>query len=178
VALHFGEVQTVVAIVFAALALGLAGLFATIALQSRADQPFTRVQAVAYWFRRWWLGFLAALLVVVVGAALLALPYASDAASSRLEVAVTGGQFYWAIQPAEIPAGTPVRFEVTSADVNHGFGIYDPDGEMVGSVQAMPGYDNRLDLTFDQPGRYQIRCLEFCGSLHHRMDGSFMVVGG
>jgi cytochrome c oxidase subunit 2 len=115
---------------------------------------------------------------VVVGAALLALPYPGDAASSRLQVAVTGGQFYWTIRPAELPAGTPVRFEVTSADVNHGFGIYDPDGRMVGSVQAMPGYGNRLDLTFDQPGRYQIRCLEYCGSLHHRMDSSFTVVGG
>jgi cytochrome c oxidase subunit 2 len=177
VRLQFGEFQTVVAIVFAVLALGLAGLFAIVALQSRADAPFPRVQAVAYWIRRWWLGLLAALLVVVVGASLLAAPYSSGSASSRMRVAVTGGQFYWTIRPAEIPAGAPVRFEVTSADVNHGFGIYDPDGRMVGSVQAMPGYLNRLDLTFDRPGRYEILCLEFCGVLHHRMTGAFTVVG-
>jgi len=175
--LDHGLAQTVVGIAFAALALGLGGLFTLVALQSRADVPFARVQAVGYWIRRRWLGLLAALLVVVVGASLLALPYASGSDTPRLRVTVTGGQFFWAIQPAEIPARAPVRFDVTSADVNHGFGIYDPGGHLVGSVQAMPGYRNSLDLTFDRPGRYRIRCLEYCGVLHHRMDGSFTVVG-
>jgi cytochrome c oxidase subunit 2 len=178
VRLHFGEFQTVVAIVFALLALGLAGLFTVIALQSRSDVPFARVQAVAYWLRRWWLGLLAALLVVVVGAALLTLPYAGGSAPGTQRVAVTGGQFYWSIRPAEIRAAAPVRFNVTSADVNHGFGIYDPGGRLVGSVQAMPGYHNKLDLTFDRPGRYRLLCLEYCGILHHEMEGTLTVAGG
>ena len=42
---------------------------------------------------------------------------------------VSGGQFYWSISPRQVPAGTKVRFDVTSVDVNHGFGIYDPDGQ-------------------------------------------------
>ena len=175
--LSYGEAQIVIGIVFAILALGLAGLFTVIALQSRSDVPFVRVQAVGYWIRRRWLGLLAALLVAVVGAALLTTPYASGSGAGRLEVTVTAGQFYWVIRPAEIPAGAPVRFDVTSADVNHGFGIYDPGGELVGSVQAMPGYHNHLDLTFDRPGRYRILCLEFCGVLHHRMEGAFTVAG-
>jgi cytochrome c oxidase subunit II len=54
--------------------------------------------------------------------------------------------------------------------VNHGFGIYAPDGELLGSVQAIPGFHNRLDLTLDEPGSYFVGCLEFCGVGHHRMN--------
>jgi cytochrome c oxidase subunit 2 len=164
-----------VGIVFAALAACLAALFAVVALRTRVEVPFGRVQEVAYWIRRRWLAFLVALLVVVVGASLLSLPYASGSGADRMRVSVTGGQFFWTIRPAEIPASTPVRFDVASVDVNHGFGIYDPEGRLVGSVQAMPDYVNSLDLTLDLPGRYQVRCLEFCGLAHHRMDGSFTV---
>jgi cytochrome c oxidase subunit 2 len=38
-------------------------------------------------------------------------------------------------------------------------------------TQAMPGYMNRLRVTFDQPGTYTVLCLEFCGMAHHRMRG-------
>ena len=38
-------------------------------------------------------------------------------------------------------------------------------------TQAMPGYMNRLRVTFDQPGTYTVLCLEFCGMSHHRMRG-------
>jgi cytochrome c oxidase subunit 2 len=71
--------------------------------------------------------------------------------------------------------GARVRFDVTAADVNHGFGIYDPHGRLIGSVQAMPGYHNRLDLTLDEPGAYRIRCLELCGFYHSTMEGELMV---
>jgi cytochrome c oxidase subunit 2 len=64
---------------------------------------------------------------------------------------------------------------VTSADVNHGFGLYDPDGELLGSVQAMPGYTNHLDLRLDKPGQYLVACLEFCGLGHHEMASQFEV---
>ncbi len=162
-------------IVFAVLAACLATVFTVVALHSRPEVATGRVQEIAYWIRRRWLAFLVALMVVVVGAALLTQPYARGSGADRTRVAVTGGQFYWTIRPAEIPAGAPLRFEVTAADVNHGFGIYDPGGRLVGSVQAMPDYTNTLDITLDEPGRYQVRCLEFCGIAHHRMDGSFTV---
>jgi cytochrome c oxidase subunit 2 len=164
----------VILVVFGTLALLLAGLFTLIALQTRRDVPFERVQRVGYWIRRRWLGFLAALLVVVVGGSLLALPYPSGA-SDRMVVKVTGGQFYWSFSRTRLPAGTDVRFDVTSADVNHGFGIYDPDGRLLGSVQAMPGFHNHLDLTLDDPGSYFISCLEMCGFDHHRMSRTIRV---
>jgi heme/copper-type cytochrome/quinol oxidase subunit 2 len=42
----------------------------------------------------------------------------------------------------------PVEFQVTSADVNHGFGIYDRSGRLLAQTQAMPGITNRLVYTF------------------------------
>jgi cytochrome c oxidase subunit II len=42
-------------------------------------------------------------------------------------------------------------------------------------VQAMPGYDNKLDLTLHQAGVYRIRCLEYCGLNHSTMESSFTV---
>lgn len=173
--LHYGEPQTAIAITFALIAVGIAALMTLIALQTRRDVPFDRVRAVGYAIRRWWLLFLAVLLVAVVGTTLLDLPYSSQARHVTV-VRVIGGQFYWSASPAKVPAGTHVRFDVTSADVNHGLGLYAPDGKLLGSVQAMPGFHNKLDLTLKEPGEYLISCLEFCGLNHHLMSRPFKVV--
>jgi cytochrome c oxidase subunit II len=74
-----------------------------------------------------------------------------------------------------VPVGTHARFDITSVDVNHGFGLYDPDGHLIGSVQAMPGHHNQLDLTLSEAGIYAIRCLEYCGLNHSTMESSFTV---
>ena len=42
---------------------------------------------------------------------------------------------------------------------------------LLAQTQAMPGYMNRMRITFDQPGTYTVLCLEFCGMSHHRMRG-------
>jgi cytochrome c oxidase subunit 2 len=70
-----------------------------------------------------------------------------------------------------VPAGTPIEFRVTTLDVNHGLSLYAPDGHLVAQTQAMPGYMNRLRVTFDQAVTYTVLCLEFCGMSHHRMRG-------
>jgi cytochrome c oxidase subunit 2 len=113
--------------------------------------------------------------VLVVGISLFDLPYASGGAAGRTVVKVTGGQFFWSLQPGSVPAGTRVRFDVTAVDVNHGFGLYDPHGHLIGSVQAMPGYHNKLDLTLSEAGVYRIRCFEYCGLNHSTMQSSFRV---
>lgn len=171
--LRFGEPQVGIGIVFLVLALVIAGVFVAVARQTVTDVPFERVQTVGYWLRKRWLAFLCALLVVVVGLSLFELPYASGA--RRTVVQVEGGQFFWIIRPAVLPRDTPLRFHVTARDVNHGFGIFNPHGHLVGSVQAMPGYTNDLDLTFHTPGVYRVLCLELCGLNHHVMQASFTV---
>ena len=52
---------------------------------------------------------------------------------------------------ATVPVGAVVEFRVTTLDVNHGFSLYAPDGRLVAQTQAMPGYVNRLRVTFDNP---------------------------
>jgi cytochrome c oxidase subunit 2 len=170
----YGEPQVVVMVVFAVIALALALTFALVARQASKDLPFERVRDAAYRLRRFWLAFLVTLLSAAVGLSLFFLPYSGGAAADA-DVAVSAGQFYWSLSPKHVPAGTRVRFDVTSVDVNHGFGIYAPDGELLGSVQAMPGYTNHLELTLDEPGSYLISCLEFCGLHHHLMSAEFKV---
>jgi len=177
VSLHYGDPQIAIAAVFAALAFLLAGVFLVIGVQAGSEVAFERVHRVGYWLRKRWLVLLLVVGVLAVGISLFDLPYASGNAAGRTVVKVTAGQFFWSLVPGQVPAGTQVRFDVTSVDVNHGFGLYDPRGHLIGSVQAMPGYHNDLDLNLTEPGVYRIRCLEYCGLNHSTMDGSFTVVG-
>lgn len=91
-------------------------------------------------------------------------------------VKATGHLWYWELSEQEVSAGQPVEFRVTSSDVNHGFGIYDPDMRLIAQVQAMPGYTNTLRHTFDKAGTYKIMCLEYCGTVHHSMIAELQVV--
>ena len=175
--LHFGDPQIAIGVVFAVIALLLAAAFVVIGVQAGSDISAERVHRIGYWLRKRWLALLVVIGVLVVGVSLFDLPYANGGAGGRTVVKVTGGQFFWSLQPGRVPAGTRVRFDVTSVDVNHGFGLYEPGGHLIAEVQAMPGYDNKLDLTLDRPGKYEIRCLEFCGLNHATMEGTF-VVGG
>lgn len=173
--LRYGEPQVAIGIVFLLLALVIVAVFVTVALQTVSDVPFERVQGVGYWLRKRWLALLCALLVVVVGISLFNLPYARGGGARRTRVHVTSVQFAWIMTPSQLPLDRPVRLDVTSRDVNHGFAIYDPHGHMIGSVQAMPGYTNKLDLTFHTPGVYTVRCFELCGLNHHLMQATFTV---
>jgi cytochrome c oxidase subunit 2 len=173
--LHFGDPQIAIGAAFATLTLLWITAFVVIAHQAGTEVGEQRVHDIGYWLRNRWLAVLVVLGVLVVGISLFDLPYASGSAAGRTIVKVTGGQFYWILQPRQVVAGTPVRFDVTSVDVNHGFGLYDPHGHLVGSVQAMPGYHNRLDLTLSDAGDYRIRCLEFCGLSHSTMEATFTV---
>jgi len=175
VSLHYGDPQIVIGAVFAVLALLLAAAFLVIGVQAGSEASEERVHLVGYWLRKRWLALLVVVGVLVVGISLFDLPYATGSAAGRTVVKVSGGQFFWSLQPDRVPAGSRVRFDVTSVDVNHGFGLYDPHGHLIGSVQAMPGYHNKLDLTLSEAGVYRIRCLELCGLNHSTMENTFTV---
>ncbi len=68
-------------------------------------------------------------------------------------------------------------FNVSAADVTHGLGVYDENLRLLGQTQAMPGYENSLKITFDQPGKYKLMCMEYCGLVHHAMISDFTVAG-
>ena len=69
----------------------------------------------------------------------------------------------------KVKAGETVKFVANSLDVNHGFAILSSDRSMdspMMQMQVVPGYDNVFYFTFDKPGNYTIRCLEYCGWNH------------
>ena len=122
------------------------------------------------------------------------LPYPVEAAVPEQIVNVVSRQFAFSLSEGpgpesletwdrdysadvEVRVGALVEFRVRTLDVNHGFGIYTPDGRMLAQTQAMPGYVNRLRVRFDEPGAYNVLCLEYCGLSHHAMRSVIQVAG-
>jgi cytochrome c oxidase subunit 2 len=157
----------------------LAGVFYFVISNSKSREEYSAFQERWYSFRNKWFIFLAILGISVTAATLIPFPLPSQAENYGSEgdqvVDVSGHQWYWTISSDTVVAGKPVVFRVTGADVNHGFGIYNEDLQLVAQVQAMPGYTNKLIYTFDQPGKYRILCLEYCGLAHHAMMGELNV---
>jgi cytochrome c oxidase subunit 2 len=69
-----------------------------------------------------------------------------------------------------VPAGEPVRFELSSRDVIHSFWI----PELRFKRDAFPNRVTEFDLVFDPGVTATARCAEFCGLDHDQMD--FQVV--
>jgi cytochrome c oxidase subunit 2 len=92
-----------------------------------------------------------------------------------LRVKVIGHQWWWEFQypdlgintatDVHIPAGRPVSFEITGADVIHSFWV----PGLGGKRDAIPGSGTRIVLTAEAPGEYYGQCAEFCGVSHANM---------
>lgn len=157
-------------------------VFAAVAVGARRSVPGAR--DAIYRARRY---YALALGIAVLLGLILTLPHAPYPSfhdqAPAMRVDAIGRMWSWELraegatqpEPLVVPLGRPVEFNVTAADVNHGFGIYDPAGALVAQTQAMPGYVNRLTHTFDTPGTYRVLCLEYCGLAHHMMLSEFTV---
>lgn len=64
-----------------------------------------------------------------------------------------------------VPAGRPVRVNVTSRDVIHSFWI----PKLNGKRDAVPGRIQPWNIQADKPGEYWGQCTEFCGLSHANM---------
>ncbi|MFN8467103.1 MAG: cytochrome c oxidase subunit II [Caldilineaceae bacterium] len=92
-----------------------------------------------------------------------------------LRVQLIGHQWWWEVRYSDegvvtanevhIPAGTPVLFELTSADVIHSF--WPP--QLQAKMDLLPGQTNTTWLTANQPGVYRAQCAEYCGLQHAHM---------
>ena len=154
--------------------------FAYVALNSgKRENEYAQLQKRAYRVRTklFWI------MVIVLGPAmiytLVDLPYYSrtllNNTSTVQVVDVTGYEWRWELSRNQVAKDEPVEFRVTSADVNHGFGIYDPDMRLVAQTQAMPGYTNKIHYTFTKEGTYKLLCMEYCGIGHHEMTAEIKV---
>lgn len=156
---------------FSAAALMLAIAFSTL---GRTTDTLTRADGARALHRAWFIGLLTAVIAAFI-ISIYWFPYPTTAESKSFpHFSVVAQQYHFQV-PAEVPVNTHIMFDVTSIDVNHGFGIYDSNGTLLGQVQAMPNYVNHLPFYFNRIGRYTIRCLEYCGIGHPAMLASFRV---
>jgi len=176
--------------VFLAVAGFLVLIFIYVALSTRRAREIN--YHAAYSLRKKFFFVLLVVLLFGLGMTLGKTPYPKANDLPDKVVFVVGKQFAFGISdapitndqeyeattyaaPVQLPLGSLVEFRVTSFDVNHGFGVYSPDGRLIAQTQAMPGYVNRLRVRFTEPGKYNVLCLELCGMGHHRMRGVFEV---
>lgn len=123
-------------------------------------------------------------IAVVLGATFIAMrEVAATDDDAELTVEVIGHQFWWEVRYPEagvvsanevhIPADTPVEITLTSADVIHSWWV----PAVAGKMDLLPERTNRLVIEAE-PGTYQGRCAEFCGTSHANMDFWLVVHDG
>ena len=94
-------------------------------------------------------------------------------------IEVIGHQWWWEVRypGAEggevvtsnqliMPAGEPVDFHVTGADVIHAFWV----PRLGGKIDMIPGRVNKIRLEADEPAVFGAQCAEFCGAQHAQMQ--------
>jgi len=95
--------------------------------------------------------------------------------ATRLTIRVIGHQWWWEVRypgtravtanEIHIPVRTPVRVQVTTADVIHSFWV----PQLNRKIDAIPERTNVEELYADAPGVYRGQCAEFCGLQHAHM---------
>jgi cytochrome c oxidase subunit II len=159
-------------------AIGLV-IFAVVFLSTRKREGKEQLD-VSAWKRREnvWLIVVALALSAAVAATIFDVPWRAEAKANRQIVHVEGQQFGFVFDEQTYTVGRQVEFVLTATDVNHAFAIFDPDGTFIAQGQMMPEWEQRIRVTFDQPGTYTVRCFEYCGLGHHQMIASFEVEEG
>ncbi len=92
-------------------------------------------------------------------------------ADRTFEIGVANHQFTLPSPRLEIACGDRVLFDVTTADLTYGFGLFRPNHTMLFQMQVVPGHPNTVLWTFEKNGVYTIRSTEYSGP-----EGFHMVV--
>lgn len=91
--------------------------------------------------------------------------------NGTIEIQMVAVMFSFVPNEVRVPAGRPIRFRLTSADVTHGFLISGTNA----NTMLVPGYISQFTTVFTRTGDYLIVCHEFCGNGHHAMFGRIIV---
>lgn len=129
-----------------------------------------------------WLTFAFIFFLMVNLASLKFIPWATASAvintEPEVQIDFTAKSWAYDISNRQIEVGKPVRFSGRSTDTQHGFAIYHPDGRVLFTMLMMPNTTKptTATYTFTEPGKYKVRCLEYCGIAHHAMQDELTVV--
>jgi cytochrome c oxidase subunit II len=97
---------------------------------------------------------------------------AAEGPARSVTVRMIAQQFVFVPQCIVVPAGVPVTFRITSADVVHTLSFLGTDY----GLKAVPGAVTEATFTFAKAGQFKIPCHEFCGAGHYAMRGQLDVV--
>jgi cytochrome c oxidase subunit 2 len=103
---------------------------------------------------------------------------AAPPAADRVDVTVTGHQWWWQYEyktgatstvttanELHIPVHKPVYVTLKSVDVIHAFWV----PRLQGKQDVVPGHTNHMTIEADNPGTYSGQCSQFCGLSHANM---------
>ncbi len=122
--------------------------------------------------------------VILIGLLILTLQTTASLRipETKITIEIIGQQWWWRVRyPGHgfetanqiyIPAGEPVRLEVTSADVIHSLWIPNLNGK----IDMVPGRVNPFWIQADKPGVYRGQCAEYCGIQHALMAMAVVVL--
>jgi cytochrome c oxidase subunit II len=89
-----------------------------------------------------------------------------------ITVRLVGAQYGFVPRCVRVPADTPVKFRLTSADVVHGFLL--PNTNV--NTMVVPGFVAEVRTRFARAREYDMPCNEYCGLGHHGMWAVVSVV--
>ncbi len=104
--------------------------------------------------------------------AMAAAPLLGAAAMDKPKVIkIVAQRFRYTPNQITLRAGQEYVLECTALDFVHGFNL--PD--LKKRVDLPPGIVTKVNVKFDQPGKYDFLCDNFCGDGHEEMNGRFIV---
>lgn len=84
-------------------------------------------------------------------------------ADKVFDIQVVNHEFLLPAEKIIIKVGEKALFNVTSADLTYGFGLFRADHSMLFQMQVVPGHNNDILWQFNKPGVYSIRSTEYSG---------------
>lgn len=84
-------------------------------------------------------------------------------ADKVFDIQVVNHEFILPAEKIVIKVGEKALFNVTSADLTYGFGLFRADHSMLFQMQVLPGHNNDILWQFNKPGVYSIRSTEYSG---------------
>ena len=133
-------------------------------------------------YRYGWIVFAIGVFIVVNVASIDYMPTIVEARSASAanvqDVSVTARAWAFEFSDTEFKVGETIRINAKSVDTVHSFALYHPEGNLLFTMMLLPGTgtESAVVHTFDEPGEYTIRCLEYCGIAHHNMKNTFSVL--
>ena len=133
-------------------------------------------------YRYAWIAVAISIFIVVNVASIDYMPTIVEAkaatAADVQDVSVTARSWLFEFSQTEFKVGETIRVKAKSVDTVHSFALYHPEGRLLFTMMLVPGAgtESAIVHTFDEPGVYTVRCLEYCGAAHHDMKSTFTVI--